>query len=81
MTDGELVKVMARLQRLDDEIAWILNEEIIDHPNGEELIGDLHDNGLGYRLECSAIAHPHLTHPERWILRCGRLVFRRRGGT
>lgn len=80
MTDGELIKAMAKIQKLSDEIAYILNEELVNHPNGEALLGELHDNGLGYRLNCLSLAHSHLSHPERWTNRCGRLVFRRRGG-
>ena len=88
MTDSELVKVVARLYRLSEEIRWLMDEEIVNHPNGESLIGALRDNGLGYNglgygFDCAAIAHPHLLHPDRWELTHGdggKLCFRRSPG-
>lgn len=76
MNDGELVRAMARLQRHSDEIKYILDEEIPNHPNGEALLADLQDNGLGYRLDCVSIVHPHLKRPQRWTNMGGWLEFR-----
>ena len=78
MTDGQLVKVMARLQKLCDEIIYILNEEISNHENGEAICGELLDNGLGYNWDCADIIHPHLQHPERWECEHGKLVYKGR---
>ncbi len=66
MTDGKLVRVMARIYRLNEEILYLIEEEVFDHPNGEALRGKLHDNGLGYSCNIASITHPHLTNPHRW---------------
>ena len=76
MTDGDLIGVMVRLQKHCDEIIYILNEEIVNHENGEALCGELHDNGLGYNWDLADIAHSHLRHPERWRCLDGVLRFR-----
>jgi len=65
MTDGEVVAITARMQRLSDNIMGLLNK-LEDHPNGEALLTELHENGLGYSWVFASITHSHLVHPERW---------------
>lgn len=69
MTDGEMVKVMARIYRLNEQIKDLMDEDLLSHPNGEALCGQLHDNGFGHRVDCHSIAYLHLVHPERWECR------------
>ncbi len=66
MTDGELLKVLARIQRHTDAIADLMHQQVLKHPNGEALFSEMADNGIGYRWDCDAIGHPHLLHPDRW---------------
>lgn len=82
MTDGQLLKTMARLQRLTNEISYIIDEEILNHPNGKSLRGELHDNGLGYNWDFWLIAHSHLIHPGRWRYerKTRRLVYQKPAG-
>ena len=65
MTDGKMVKMMARIYRLNEQILGLL-EDLSDHPNGEALVADVHDNGVGYSWDFASIAHSHLVHPDRW---------------
>lgn len=67
MTDGELAKAAARLRRLHNEAHSVI-EQIAGHPNGEQIIRDLHDNGLGYLCDFGSIVHEYMIHPERWEL-------------
>ena len=80
MTDGGLVKVMARLHRLADQIVDLMDEDILEHPNGEALRGELIDNGLGYRWDCASITHSHLSRPERWGCTGGTLRWKAANG-
>ena len=73
MTDGQMVRAVARIHRFIDQIQDLLDEEILNHPNGEALRGELIDNGLGYRLDCVSIAFSHLMYPERWEIANGTL--------
>ena len=66
MTDGKMVSTMARIYRLVDQIQDLMEGDLFNHPNGEALCGELHDNGLGYRIDCASIAQSHLLHPKRW---------------
>ena len=81
MTDGELVRVMARIYRLTDQITDLMNEDVLNHLNGEALRGELQDNGLGYRWDCASITHSHLAHPERWECVNGTLKSKRAAKT
>ena len=65
MTDGEMIKVTARIYRLSSVIDDLLHD-LLAHPNGEALRDELHDNGLGYTWDCASIVHDHLNYPERW---------------
>ncbi len=65
MTDGKLVKAMARVYRLNEQIRDLMYEAS-NHPNGQALIWELQENGLGYTVDCASIAYGHLVHPERW---------------
>ena len=66
LTDGELVRAITRIYRLNEDVRYLLDEVVINHPNGQALCSELHDNGLGYSIDCAAIAHSHLMRPERW---------------
>jgi hypothetical protein len=65
MTDGELAKAATRLNRLHYEASMLI-EKIGDHPNGEQIIEDMFDNGMGHTWSCGLIVHEHMVHPERW---------------
>ena len=65
MTDGEMVKLMVRISLLNGKMCDLLRE-ISRHPNGEAMLDELHDNGVGLDWEFAEIAHAHLVHPERW---------------
>ena len=77
MTDGELVRVMARIYHLTEQVTDLMNEDVLNHPNGEALLGELRDEGLGYSWDCALITHPHLVHPERWVCMGGTLKSKR----
>ncbi len=77
MTDGQLVKVMARMQRLTDEAVDLLNDAIVNHPNGEALRKELCEEGLGYRWALALMTHSHLIHPERWLCENDKLIYGR----
>ncbi|KKK93437.1 hypothetical protein LCGC14_2692880 [marine sediment metagenome] len=76
MTDGQLVKVMARVQRLSDEKHRLIEDVILEHPNGEALCEELKDEGMGYTWCCALLTHPYLKHPERWECEHGKLVYK-----
>ena len=75
MTDGQLVKVMARLQRLTDKTCQLIDDVIVEHPNSSKLRDELHANGLGYAWDCMEIVVEHLEHPERWVCENNKLVY------
>lgn len=77
MTDGELVKVMARIYRLTEQVTDLMDGEVLNHLNGEALRDELHSNGMGYRWDCASITHSHLAHPERWTCAGGILKSKR----
>lgn len=66
MTDGKLVKVMARICRLNEQMKGLMDNDLLDHPGGRALREELQDNGLGYSLDCTLITYDHLIRPERW---------------
>lgn len=76
MTDGKMIKVMERIQRLSDQIQDLMDEELLDHPNGESIRGELRDNGLGYRFDCASIAQSHLLFHTRWQMVGGKLKWK-----
>ena len=79
MTDGEIVKVMDRIRRLTEEVNYLIDEEVLNHRNGEALRGELHDNGFGHTWACAKITHSHLNHPDRWECIGGNLKYKSRG--
>lgn len=76
MTDGQLVKVIARIQRLNDNMVDLLSNVVIDHPNGEALRKALCEEGMGIRWNMLSLTHPHLEHPERWECEHNKLVYK-----
>ena len=79
MTDSELVRVVARIDRLIAEADRLMRDVIIEHPNGEDLQESMYDNGMGHTWACGSIAHPHLLRPEKWELVHGRLRYLKGG--
>jgi len=74
MTDGQLVKIMDRIYRLNEQ-ARDLIDQTADHPNGAAICEDLYDEGFGYSFDFALNAHRFLQHPERWRYENGRLVW------
>ena len=75
MTDGKMIKVMARIYRLTNTVDDLINN-LRAHPNGEALRDALHDNGLGCVWDCASIAADHLNYPERWVyVNAGTLTY------
>lgn len=76
MTDGKLVSVMRRIYRLNERIRDLLGD-LSEHPNGEALLAELHENGAGYSWDFEIMVHSHLVHPDRWeYVRGGRLKWK-----
>ena len=73
MTDSQLAKAAARLNRLHGE-ANLLIGRIANHPNGEQIREELFDNGAGHTWCCGSIVHDHMVHPERWELTPGGIL-------
>ncbi len=66
MTDGKMVKVLGHIYRLNEQIKDLMDDALLNHPNGEALVGEMQENGMGYGYDCHSIAYSHLVHPERW---------------
>lgn len=79
MTDSQMIRVMMQIQRLHDDIVYLMDEELPNHPNGEAICGELYDSGFVHRVDADAdavtIAGSHLSHPERWSYKDGQLRF------
>ena len=73
MTDGELVKIMARVKRHSDAVYDLLRGRLYDHPNGLALEKDLSENGMYHLWDFASITHDNLLHPERWKVTAGKI--------
>lgn len=68
-TDGDLVRICRRIERLSWAIREAMDElEMLDHPNAEECHGALESNGFPVLASAEAIAYDSLIHPDRWVL-------------
>ncbi len=66
MTDGEMVKSLARIYRLNEKICIAVTRICEEHPNGEELHEALQADAVGIGTNVMSIGLDHLVHPERW---------------
>lgn len=66
-TDGDLIRIAKRMQKLRDELndlAWEVRES--EHPNRESFLLDLENNYLIPAAWPEHVVYGSLLHPERW---------------